>query len=119
MGRFKDANQMSVANFFNVVGIITDYDQVEALVKRHTTGIIQRRLLGYLDDAGHFDATGDSLMVLKSLVDANPNLHIVSLTDSDSGNSVVYDNCIRIVNRINYYVADGNANKDLYAVEKF
>lgn len=110
----------SISNdeFFRRVKIITS----TIILKRMFSTMDDKTeadLLEFLDESGAIMACGDSLDALKKLIDKHQYLHIVTSTDSDDGKNIVYDNCIRYVNRINYYLARGDKNPDLYTIEIF
>lgn len=119
-GDFED-NFLTIEEFTEKTGMIEDVDVLLELIEAaDISQDLKISLKEDLDEGGHFNAHGGSLVALKSLIAAlDEDYHIVTSTDSDDGNDMCFDNCVRTVNRINFYLANGSADPDLYAVEKF
>lgn len=119
----EDPNFLTVDQFAQQTGMIEDVDVILTLIEKAEpeldSGIIID-LKETLDEAGHFDACAKSLTALNALIKIlGDEYHIVSTTDSDDGEDICFDNSVRFVNRINYYLATGDKNEMLYAVETF
>lgn len=64
-------------------------------------------------DSGRWEADDKTLKQLQAFVKANPKLHIVTHTsegDDMPKGGITYSNSVRVVNRLAYYLADGDAN---------
>lgn len=117
-----DDSFLSIEDFTEQTGMIEDVDVILELIDNADLDIDIKTLLKEdLDECGHFNAYSGSLIALNQLLDVigRESYHIVTSTDSDDGNDMCFDNCVRYVNRINYYLANGNADPDLYSVEQF
>jgi hypothetical protein len=66
-------------------------------------------------EEGALNATHENLLTLMHLIHSKPEYHIITSVESDDGNSVLYDNCIRTVNRIQYFLGKGNSNSELHS----
>lgn len=110
--------KVSINTFFNKVKIITSPTVLKRLFDTMDEKT-KANLIECLDECGGITACSSSLDALKKLIEKHQYLHIVTTTDSDCGNGIVYDNTIRYVNRINYYLARGDKNPELYTIDKF
>lgn len=112
--------------------IATQYKDFDAFSKR--VGLIDdHRLLekigapvknsSYQGKSGYWSADSSSAKDLMDFVKKNPKYHIVTQTsdadDIEEDNTMVstYDNAMRIVNRLSYYLADGDKNENIHCVE--
>lgn len=114
--------ELTIEEFTERTGMIEDLDKVIEVIgsldKKVFTDDQIDRLKQYLDDAGHFSACYESAKLLSEFVNASfHSYHIVTMCDADEG--LVFENRMALVNRINYYIAKGEQNTELYAFEEF
>ena len=102
--------------FSELVGLITEEEEVEEFKERHEKDLRTLDLLEEIDENGIIDANYKTLEKMQKFCSFNPGYHIVTMIDTDEGVSYVNETCL--VNRISYYFAKGleqeNICCDLY-----
>lgn len=113
-----DSNKLSVAKFAEVTGMIEDIAELKVELKKLPKPLYKKVIKEFKEN-GAIDAYGDTHDLLVQVVNRLPNLHIITTTDSDDGKSLVFDNCIRRVNRIDFYLGKGDKKSELYCTERW
>lgn len=72
-------------------------------------------------DGDRWSAESESAKALSEFVKNNPKYHVVTELDpedeDDGSMKFIYDNSMRVVNRLSYFLADGNKDESLHCTE--
>lgn len=68
---------------------------------------------GFDEDDGAWAATSKTKEDLLNFIDKNPTYHVVTQLDMED-DVIAYENRLATVNRLAYYLADGDKSEDLY-----
>lgn len=117
MAKAKDPNKLSVAKFAEVTGMIEDAAELKRELKKLPRGLYAK-VSKEIKENGAIDAHGRTHILLMQVTEKLPELHIITTTDSDDGKSLVFDNCVRRVNRIDFYLGKGDKKSELYCTER-
>lgn len=107
--------KVSFEKFCEFTGLIDDPKVLKKIIKDDS---IFQELLKEADNLDYLSwmACHDSLDLLKKVCRLYPQLYIASQVDSDTGRKVIYENCIRIVNRNQYFLCTKGQDLELYSV---
>lgn len=108
--------KVTLEQFIKTLGVIKSKKELGKLIddKHLLSELLAEAHESYemLSIEGH----SENLKLLKRVIELYPNLHIVSSVFSDSGNEVILENELRIVNRDKYFLATKGKNKDIYSI---
>ena len=69
-------------------------------------------------EEGALSADSTNLPMLQEFVKKNPKYHIITTVETDSGDGVIYENRIRTVNRIQFFLGDGSKDSGIYFADR-
>ena len=105
-------------NFVELTGMIFGEDEVKSLLEEWETELREVDLYDEIEDIGYIDANWKSMEKIKVFLEKTQHtFHVV--TQCIEGETEYWENRMAVVNRMNFVLALGNNNGDVYFSEEY
>lgn len=109
--------ELDFEEFSEFTGMIFGEEEVESFLKEYEKELKDADLYDEIEeDTGYIDANGDTEKKVKAFLEKNPGFHVV--TQCITGDTEIWDNKMRRLDRMNYVLAVGNSCEYIFIAEE-